>query len=395
MTARNSVLEWLIIGGGVHGTYLSNALIRNRVTRRSDLRVLDPHDEPLREWKKCTGNVGMKYLRSPKVHHLDLEPFSLKHFAICQSCDERLYIPPNDRPSLELFNRHAEYVIDRNGLQKLRIKDVALRIEPGRSYHTVFGSDHIYKTKNIVIAAGNGKPFWPDWAAFIRNEGAKIMHVLDDCFDKKRIPEQAVIAVVGGGMSAVQTAISLASEHREVVLISPHSIRVNNYDSDPGWMGPKYLQKFRSEPNYNRRRRWINEARNRGSVTQELYSDFSLLRKNKQCRFYAGKVELADPVSSEMILLHLNSGEVTAANAIVLATGFEQGLPGGKMISGLVRNHSFRCASCGFPIPSNHLEWWDGIYLSGTLGELETGPSAPNLIGARMAANKILSSVRK
>lgn len=96
-----------------------------------------------------------------------------------------------------------------------------------------------------------------------------------------------------------------------------------------------------------------------------------------------------------MILLHLNSGEVTAANAIVLATGFEQGLPGGKMISGLVRNHSFRCASCGFPIPSNHLEWWDGIYLSGTLGELETGPSAPNLIGARMAANKILSSVRK
>ncbi len=253
MTARNSILEWLIIGGGVHGTYLSNALIRNRVTKHSDLRVLDPHCEPLQEWKKCTENVGMKFLRSPKVHHMDLEPLSLKHFAVCKPCDERQYIPPNDRPSLELFNRHAEYVIDRNGLQKLRIKDMALRIEPGRSFHTVFGSEHIYKTKNIVIAAGNGKPYWPDWAAMIKAEGAKIMHVLEDCFDKKRIPEQAVIAVVGGGMSAVQTAISLASEHREVVLISPHSIRVNNYDSDPGWMGPKYLQKFRSEPNYNRR----------------------------------------------------------------------------------------------------------------------------------------------
>lgn len=391
MTSRNSTFDWLIIGGGVHGTYLSNALIRNRVTKRSDLCVLDPHSEPLHEWKKCTSNVGMKYLRSPRVHHMDLEPFSLKHFAKCESCDERLYVPPNDRPSLELFNRHAENVIARNGLKKLRIKDVALKIEQGGYYHTVFGSEQIFKTKNIVIAVGNGKPYWPDWADMIRAEGANITHVLDDCFKKRRIPEQSVVAVVGGGMSAVQTAISLASDNREVVLISPHGIRVNNYDSDPGWMGPKYLQRFRSEQDYNRRRRWITEARNRGSVTQEVASLFSLLRKKRDCRHYVGKVKYADPLGSELLLLHLESGEVVAANAIVLATGFENEVPAGFMISDLVKRRDFRCASCGFPIPNRHLKWGDGIYVSGMLGELEVGPSAPNIIGARIAAEKILT----
>ncbi len=395
MIHRDSILEWLIVGGGVHGTYLSNALIRQRVTHRSDLRVLDPHDEPLREWKKCTSNVGMKFLRSPKVHHLDLEPFSLKHYVECESCEERNYIPPNDRPSLELFNRHAENVINRNGLKKLRINDAAVKIEPGRSFHSVYGSNQTLKTRNIVIAVGNGKPFWLDWASMIKTDGAKIMHVLDNCYCKKRIPEQAVVAVVGGGMSAVQTAISLASPNREVVLISPHSIRINNYDSDPGWMGPKYLRKFRSEPNYEIRRRWISEARNRGSVTHELYRNFALLRKKKRCRFFAEKVVLADPISTDMILLHLESGEITAANAIVLATGFEQDVPGGVMISDLAKDPGFRCASCGFPIPDRHLKWWDGIYLSGTLAELEIGPSAPNLIGARMAANKIVSEMVK
>lgn len=390
----DSELEWLIIGGGVHGTYLSNALLRHRVTRRSDLCVLDPHEEPLREWKKCTGNVGMKYLRSPKVHHLDLEPFSLKHYAACESCDDRSYIPPNDRPSLELFNRHAESVIDRNGLQKLRINDRAVKIEPGRTVHTVHTPKRMYKARNLVIATGSGKPCWPEWASRIKKEGAEIMHVLDDCYNATRIPNEGVVAVVGGGMSAVQTAISLTDSQRDVVLVSPHSLRINNYDSDPGWMGPKYLQKFRAEPNYKTRRRWITQARNRGSVTAELYREFSLLRKKKQCRFLAGRIVSADAISSDMMLLQLSNGETTAANSIVLATGFEAGVPGGTMILDLSQHPGFRCSECGYPLPDRCLRWWNGIYLSGTLGELETGPSAPNLVGARMAADKILSSIK-
>ena len=94
MMHSNSILDWAIIGGGIHGTYLANALIRHRITSRSDLRIIDPNDEPLAEWKRVTSNVGMKYLRSPKVHNLDVDPLSLKHYAGATSCkSDDLYFP--------------------------------------------------------------------------------------------------------------------------------------------------------------------------------------------------------------------------------------------------------------------------------------------------------------
>ncbi len=75
MTQNDSILDWVMIGGGFHGTHLSNVLIKKRITGKDDLRVIEPHNEALALWKNVKRNVGMEYLRSPKVHHLDLELF--------------------------------------------------------------------------------------------------------------------------------------------------------------------------------------------------------------------------------------------------------------------------------------------------------------------------------
>jgi len=40
------MIEWLIIGGGIHGTYLSNLLTSETDVSPDDIRVLDPHDRP-------------------------------------------------------------------------------------------------------------------------------------------------------------------------------------------------------------------------------------------------------------------------------------------------------------------------------------------------------------
>jgi hypothetical protein len=74
------VLDWLIVGGGVHGTHLSLALLAAGVPE-DRLQVVDPHDEPLEVFFRHVEATSMQYLRSPAVHHLALDPYGLKRFA--------------------------------------------------------------------------------------------------------------------------------------------------------------------------------------------------------------------------------------------------------------------------------------------------------------------------
>jgi hypothetical protein len=390
MIKSDSILDWVIIGGGIHGTYISNALIKKRITGRDDLRVIDPHDKALFAWKKVTRNVGMEYLRSPKVHHLDLEPFSLKYYAQCSECSEKQFIAPNDRPSLNLFNSHAESVIKKNDLQKLRIRDWAVTIEPGATNHRIHTRDDCFRAKNLILAIGSGSSEWPRWATIALKEGAMIRHVFDSNYDTRQLPYEGEIIVVGGGMSAVQTALSLATEKRRVTLVSPHSLRINNYDSDPGWMGPKYLRKFRAVPCFNRRRYLIDQARNRGSVTSDLYHAFRNSVKKGRCVQVVDRIVGCTVLTEGLNLLQLQSGEKLGCTAILLATGYQNRRPGGDLIGRLIDQYNLKCGSCGFPVPTSNLEWFDRIYVSGPLAELEVGPASGNIIGARMAAEKIL-----
>ena len=75
------MLDWLILGGGVHGTLISRALVGEAGCDPDRVRVLDPHPEPLQRWAECTANIGMDYLRSSLVHHLDEAPLSLERFS--------------------------------------------------------------------------------------------------------------------------------------------------------------------------------------------------------------------------------------------------------------------------------------------------------------------------
>ena len=105
-----SLLQWLIIGGGIHGTYLANLLVNQLEVDRDDLRVLDPHDTLLATWSRNTANCGMHYLRSPAAHNIGLHVLSLYRYARSPAGKPfRDFIPPYNRPSLELFRRHCDH----------------------------------------------------------------------------------------------------------------------------------------------------------------------------------------------------------------------------------------------------------------------------------------------
>lgn len=75
------MLDWLIIGGGIHGTHLAHVLVNQCGFSADAIRILDPHEALLAAWSQRTTNTGMRYLRSPRVHHIDLDYRSLERFA--------------------------------------------------------------------------------------------------------------------------------------------------------------------------------------------------------------------------------------------------------------------------------------------------------------------------
>jgi len=396
MIHHDSILDWAIIGGGIHGTYLANALIRHRVARRGDLRIIDPNDKPLAEWKRVTFNVGMEYLRSPKVHNIDTDPLSLKQFARCRKCSNDDFIFPNDRPSLGLFNEHANSVIEKTGLDKLYMKGFVADISIKNDHAEITTESDTIRARHVILAIGrSGALKRPGWAKRAAAEGANICHVLDGSFCREKIPERGEIVVVGGGMSAVQAALSIADKDRHVTLLSPHSLRQNYYDSDPGWMGPKFLNQYRKISCFQKRRRITEKAKNAGTITHDMKRELIKKQSRNECSVTIDRVESCSMLTNDLMLLNLKSGDTLAANHIVLATGYENRRPGGSLLNGLISNYSLNCSECGFPITDPSLRWHERLYVSGALAELEVGPASGNIIGARMAAEKILRHLFK
>jgi hypothetical protein len=92
----------------------------------------------------------------------------------------------------------------------------------------------------------------------------------------------------------------------------------------------------------------------------------------------------------DMLCLALSSGERLSADQIILATGYQQTRPGGALIDSLIGESELPLAACGYPIVSPTLEWTSGLHVSGPLAELEIGPAARNIIGARMAGQRLI-----
>ena len=77
---------------------------------------------------------------------------------------------------------------------------------------------------------------------------------------------------------------------------------------------------------------------------------------------------------------------------VILATGFEKKRPG-QWLQNIIEKCELPQASCGYPIVDKNLHWAKNIYVSGALAELEVGPVARNIVGARIAAERIVQGV--
>jgi hypothetical protein len=385
------VLDWLLVGGGVHGTHLSLALTARLGWPRDRVRVLDPHPEPLALWTRQTANTGMAFMRSSLVHHIGVDPYDLQRFARTPGAAAARFAAPYHRPAYALFQAHAAHVVAAHRLDALRVRGRAAglaRIPGGWRIETADGA---LDARRVVLALGlTEQPCRPAWADALAAEGAS--HLFDPAFDRAAVPEGEAVAVVGGGISAVQAAVALA-RRGPTILVARHALREHVLDADPGWMGPKRLRAFWAEAHPERRRTAIDGARHRGSVPPDVQRALRHALRSAPLEHLTAEVESARPAAPGRIRLRLRAPDGAAqsrtVDRLVLATGFDARRPGGAWLDDAVVAEGLPVAPCGSPRVAPSLAWAPGLYTAGPLAELELGPVARNIVGARMAAERL------
>jgi hypothetical protein len=385
-------LDWLVIGGGIHGVHIATRLLEDAGVAHEALRIVDPGTRLLERWRENTAVTGMKHLRSPSVHHLDIGPWSLQRFAgKRKSRKPGLFAYPYDRPALSLFNAHCQRVIDDHRLTELHIQARCERLAVDcDAVEVVLSTGESVKAQNVVLAIGaSEQPAWPDWAP----PGTAGVHHVFELGPEKWPVSKETVCVVGGGITAGQVALRLLQEGHQVHIIARHALREHQFDSDPGWLGPKFMANFEIETDVERRRQLIGEARHRGSVSPDVHRGLRRAIDDGELQWHLSEISGLDAYDTE-IGVQLTSGDEVKVHRVLLATGFETNRPGGAMVDELVASAQLPCASCGYPVVDHALRWHPRIHVSGPLAELELGPASRNIAGARRAGDRLVHAIR-
>lgn len=375
-------LDWLIVGGGIHGTHLSHLLTSARGVPRDRVRVIDREAAPLAAFFRCVDATGMRYLRSPGVHHLDLHPYALLQFGATR---RRLggFVAPYSRPTTTLFRAHCDHVIARHRLDDLRDRAEVLELRSCAGGFALETSAGRLEARRVVLALGAGDRLArPAWAA-ARPED---LHVFDPGFRRGELRPGEQVAIIGGGISAAQLALAAVRIGARPLVLARHPLREHGFDSDPGWLGPKAMAGFDTRPHADRRR-LVDAARHRGSMPVELARAVRRAVRARALRWLQGEVEHVERGEHGAVLTV--AGAAHAVDRIVLATGFERRRPGGAWLDAAVEVMGLACAACGYPIVNRALEWAPGLHVTGALAELELGPTARNIAGARAAGERL------
>lgn len=419
------MLDWLIVGGGIQGTYLSLYLTRHKGIPPEQIRVLDPYPEPLALWEHFTRNSGMEFLRSSHAHNLHFDPFSLVTFTRTLAGEKLArFIEPYGRPSLELFRAHNEWLIGQYRLRELRLTGRARKLTRRADGWRVETENGAIDARQVVLAIGyTESPHWPEWGRQAQNAEVSIRHLFDPAFDRVNLRTRHVsslqrVVVVGGGITAAQAALALAIESPgNVTLLMRHPPRVHQFDADIGWITHQHLDSFHQQRDYARRRDIIQRARHRGSMPADVARELARAVENGLLicrqdevvslltppqippRIQGGALrDVLLPLSNRLERglggeVHLASGDTLLADHIILATGFDSARPGGEWLDNAIADYELPTAPDGYPMVDRTLCWSPGLFVTGPLAELEIGPVSRNLVGIKLAAERIGESI--
>ena len=341
--------------------------------------LFDPRS-PLQLWRHRARNCGMTHLRSASVHHLGIKGSDLSCFQRQRFRCSDPWRGSSKSPRLKLFNAHNRELLEQYAVEEVWLQSSVQRLRRVDHRFELETDEGSFAANRVVLALG---PHWtsqiPDW---LQPAKKLVNHLLDPSFSINTLEPGQSVAVIGGGMSSLQSALSLSRTHKVTLLIRT-ALSFSEFEVKSSWMGP-VNGNFRKLPS-EAKRAVIKRTRKAGTVNGAVDRQFrSAVDKGliachqldaPQCRVHQGRVLTKD------------KGQTFRFDQIVLGTGFQPALH--PLHRQIALELGAPLSSCNTPILDEHLQWLPGLFVAGCHAELQIGPAAGNILGARLAVERI------
>ncbi len=370
MSARARVA---IVGAGPQGLTVAVYLAAAGVDP-ADLVVIDPAGDWLVQWRRRFAALGIEHLRSPSVHHPHPDPYALANFAAEQRRTDELHHRYR-LPSTALFHDFCDHVIAEHGLSGLVSRDSVVSLtasgEVGRASGQDLMADHVVWATNpaVVSALRRCAPTSPG--------------------DEMLPPQRgATVAVVGGGLTAAHVVARAVDAGAHVEWVTRRPVVEREFDTDPGWLGPLEMQGFVRIADRAERLQRVIDARGGGTVPPWMMQRLRPAERSGQICRRVGPVDVEVGASGD-IRLQVD-GRPLVADAVWDATGDHPCTSAAPPLErlcdelGITRHGGRPELDQMLRLPGSV------VHVAGRLGQLELGPTAGNLAGARRAAELVV-----
>ncbi|KAJ3206136.1 hypothetical protein HDU67_008362 [Dinochytrium kinnereticum] len=375
----------------------------------------------------------------------------------CSRCrrkksQQRSHFSANDRenfwlPSANLFCSFCESLVDRYFLHDIIVRGKVVSIDAHKSengsnmlFAVTFENDETspngpnrvtVHARRVVTALGNtNTPAIPQWAseALAKSECSvdeeeikkqRLVHALELLKDgKAKLPSSLVdrisdpkrnrrtdpvrLLVVGGGLTSAQLVdIGVRRGIDEVVLVSRSKLKTMQFDLSLDWIGRNSMihhTKFWAEKDPRARRAMLLAAKNGGgSITPEYMTVLMSHVASKKLRIIerteVSNIEWRSSSAKWCVKLKQEAAEEEGFDLVWLGTGAVLDVSKEKCLENIIKERPIEVVG-GLPVLTKELQWPGlDLYMMSGYSALSIGPSAGNLHGGRIAAQRIASSL--
>lgn len=212
------------------------------------------------------------------------------------------------------------------------------------------------------------------------------------------------LLVVGGGLTSAQLAdLAIRKGVSKVWLLMRSRLRLKAFDVDLEWMG-KYKNaeqsRFLLADTDEERLAIIKEARGGGSITPKFYKRLgphfaSKKLEMRECtQLVDAKFEGEEGSGSWIVQTNPPIDNLPPFDHICFATGIQTDFTTLPYLQTMLQKHPIKGFG-GFPCVTEDLMWNEDVplFCAGRLGALQLGPAAPNIGGAKVAAERIALAI--
>lgn len=380
--------EVCILGAGPHG--LAAAVHLRRARPDLHLVAVDPAGAWMAGWHEQFARAEIESLRSPIVHHPAPDPFELSDY-IAQRRLRRSGLA-YDQPTTAVFAAFCDDLTAAAGLaDPLATSADTVRCEGGRVL-VATGQGEI-RADHLVVATNPHRRSVPDWAGPLLGRRADLctygsdvdLRTATDLQDRR-------VVIVGGGLTAAHLAIGAATRGADVHLVTRRALETRDFDTDPGWLGPRFLTDYGRDRDPVSRLRSARAARGGGTVPPWMRTRLDAVVADGRLHLHEGvEVRAADVGPDGRAVLVLDERTMLRADQVWLATGTTTDIGLAHCLAGLSADADLHA---GLPLTDTSLRLGSQpVHVMGRLATLTLGPAAGNLWGAQRAATRITEAI--